>query len=79
MDAVATPEENVKLVLAMYKHFHKKAGQVCFAKDFHAYAAEKSVNADDLKSGVIYGYEQKWFEDGPNGTIRITQEGFDKL
>jgi hypothetical protein len=76
---VATPEENVKLVLEMYKHFHKKPGQVCFAKDFQSYIAEKSLNSEDLKSGVIYGYEQKWFEDGPNGTIRITEAGFAKI
>jgi hypothetical protein len=77
--AVATPEENVKIVLAMYKHFHKKPGQVLFAKDFQSYVKEQSLDQEEFKAGLIYGYEQKWFEDGPNGTIRLTEEGFAKL
>jgi hypothetical protein len=76
---MATSEENSKLVLAMYKHFHKKAGQVLFARDFQSYVVEKSLDVEAMKSGLAYGYEQKWFEDGPNGTIKLTQEGFDKL
>jgi hypothetical protein len=79
IDAVATPEENVKIVLQMYKHFHKKPGQVLFARDFQSYVKEQSLDQEEFKSGLIYGYEQKWFEDGPNGTIRLTQEGFDKM
>jgi hypothetical protein len=77
--AMATPEENSKLVLAMYKHFHKKPDQVLFARDFQSYVVEKSLDVEDMKSGLAYGYEQKWFEDGPNGTIRLTQAGFDLL
>jgi hypothetical protein len=77
--AVATPEENVKLILTMYKRFHKKPGQVLFARDFQSYVVEQSLDQEDMKSGLIYGYEQKWFADGPNGTIMLTEEGFTKL
>ena len=76
---MATPEENVKMVFQMYKHFHRKSGQVLFAKDIQAYMQEQSLDKEEFKSGVIYGYEQKWFEDGPNGSIRLTAEGFAKL
>ncbi len=79
MTAVATPEENAQFVLAMYKHFHKKPDQVLFARDFQSYVVEKSLDVEDMKSGLAFGYEQKWFEDGPNGTIRLTQAGFDRL
>ncbi len=75
----STPAETVKLVLAMYKHYHIRAGSVLFTKNFTEYTAEKALNAEDVKSGLAYGYEQKWFEDGPNGTIKLTVEGYKEL
>ncbi len=74
-----TPAENAKLVLAMYKHFHIRAGSVLFAKNFTEYTAEKGLDADDVKSGVADCYEQKSFEDGPNGTTKLTAEGYKEL
>jgi len=76
---VPTPLENAKMVLGAYKHFKKRSEEVLFAANFQAYVAEKGLNVEDMKSGLVYGYEQKWFEDGPNGTIKLTAEGFKEL
>jgi len=76
---VATPAENAKLVLAAYRHFKKHANEVLFPANFQSYVAEKGISVDDMKSGLVYGYEQKWFEDGPNGTIKVTVEGYNQM
>ncbi len=73
---MTTSDENFKLVVSLYKQLHRKAGSVLFAKDIQAYAAEPSVDQEAVKSGLTYGYEQKWLEDGPNGTIKLTDAGF---
>jgi hypothetical protein len=75
----STPAENVKLVLAAYKHYHIRAGSVLFAKSFQEYGAAKALSPEDVKSGLAYGYEQKWFEDGPNGSTKLTEEGYKEL
>ncbi len=77
--AEPTPIENAKLVLTIYKHFRKRSGEVLWAETFQTYVAENKLSQDDVKSGLIYGYEQKWFEDGPNGTIKLTAEGFQEM
>ncbi len=76
---MSTPAENVRIVLDMYKHFKIRPGNVLFAKNFQEYVAEKSLDVEEFKSGLAYGYEQKWFEDGPNGTIRLTEDGYKNL
>ncbi len=81
MKAVAapTPVENAKLVLTIYKHFRKRSGEVLWAENFQTYVAANSLSQEDVKSGLVYGYENKWFEDGPNGTIKLTAEGFKEM
>ncbi len=77
--ALPTPVENAKLVLTIYKHFRKRSGEVLWRENFQTYVAENSLSQEDVKIGLIYGYEQKWFEDGPNGTIKLTPEGFKEM
>lgn len=79
MAETPTPIENARLVLTIYKHFHKKSGEVLWRENFQTYVAEKALSQEDVKSGLIHGYELKWFEDGPNGTIKLTAEGFKEL
>ena len=79
MATLPTPEESARVVLGIYKRFGIRPGEVLRGNNFMAIAAKIDVRPEDIGVGLEYGYGQGWFEDGPNGSVRLTELGFSEI
>jgi len=79
MATLPTPEENARRVLNIYKHFGTRPGEGLSTQNFLAVAVDQGLCNDDLLDGLRYGDEKGWFEDGPNGSVRLTEAGFAEI
>lgn len=75
MATLPTPEQNGRLVLAVFEHFKSRPGHVLQPRNFISIFANNRWEMDDLKQGLAYAEEQGWIEDAQNG-IRLTEAGF---
>lgn len=64
------------LVLRIFKDFDTRPGEVLMSQNFTAVAAKNGWRNDDIASGIKRGYALGWFEDGPNGTVKLNDSGF---
>ena len=76
---MATPEENARRVLRIYQHFGTRPGEGLSTQNFVAVAEQQGLSNEDLLDGIRYGDENGWFEDGPTGSVRLTDAGFADL
>ena len=76
MATLPTPEENARRVLNIYKHFGTRPGEGLSTQSVLAVAVDQGLSNNDLLDGLRYGDEKGWFEDGPNGSVRLTEAGF---
>ena len=79
MATLPTPEENARRVLNIYKHFGTRPGEGLSTQNFLAVAVDQGLCNNDLLDGLRYGDEKGWFEDGPNGSVRLTEAGFAEI
>lgn len=79
MAALPTPEESARRVLDIYKHFGTRPGEGLSTQNFLAVAANRGLRTNDLVDGIRYGGENGWFEDGPNGSVLLTEAGFEEI
>lgn len=72
---VLSAEDKGRSVLAIFAQRKVRAGEGLQPNVLMA-----STNNDfrwiDVQDGLAYGAEAGWFEDGPNGSIRLTEAGF---
>ena len=76
MPTLPTKPESARIVLDIFKHFGTRPGEVLQQHDFGVIAASDGLRMSDVADGLEYGYEQGWFEDGPNNSIKLTEAGF---
>ena len=79
MAALPTPEENARKVLKIFEHFGAHPDETLSTQNFLAVAANQGLSTNDLLDGLRYGDAQGWFEDGPNGSVRLTEAGFAEI
>ncbi len=79
MAASPTPEANARKVLLIYRHFGTRPGETLSTQQFLAGAEIQGLHNVDLLDGLRYGERQEWFEDGPNGSVRLTEAGFAEI
>ena len=79
MAELPTPEESARMVLKIYEHFRTRPGEGLSTQNFLAVAADQGLNTNDLLDGLRYGDEKGWFENGPNGSVRLTEAGFAEI
>jgi hypothetical protein len=79
MATLPTPEESARRVLDIYKHFGTRPGEGLSTQNFLTVAANQGLCTDDLLDGMRYGDENDWFEDGPNGSVLLTEAGFAEI
>ena len=79
MATLPTPEDNARKVLKIYEHFGTRPGEALSTQKFLAIAAQKGLRTEDLLDGLRYGDEQGWFEDGPTGSVRLTEAGLAEI
>ena len=75
MATMPTAEKSARLILKMYKHFGSCPGECLRMNNFVTLAVERGLRIADLQEGLKYGGEKGWFEDGPNGFVRLTEGG----
>ena len=72
-------EDKGRLVLDIYSHFRGEPGHALRANNFLAVAARRHIKVADLQDGIDYATRQGWIEDGPNGSLRLTEAGFARM
>ncbi len=77
---MATPfQATGRHALNAFKHFNVRAGEVLMRGNFTAYAMSHNIRTDDMSADIAFGYAQGWFEDGLNGTVKLTPEGYKQV
>lgn len=80
MATLPTPEEKGRMVLKVFEHFCIRPGEALKPQIFVSTTVnDLSIRPDDLANGLEFGMEQGWFDEGPNGTIRLTDAGFAEI
>ncbi len=75
----APTEDAGRLVLDIYSHFKGKPGRALLANNFIAVAARRHINVADLQGGIDYATREGWIEEEPNGSLRLTEIGFQRM
>jgi len=78
-DMSSTDAEKARLVLDVFKHFDTEPGELLAAGNLLSIAAMNGWQTTDVAEGYAHGVSLGWFEDGPNGTVLLTPEGFAQL
>ena len=79
MATLPTPEASARRVLNIYKHFGTRPGEGLLTQNFLAVAENQGLHNNDLLDGLRYGDEKGWFENGPNGSVLLTEAGFAEI
>ena len=74
-----TPEETGRLVLQIYAHFDSRPGHALRANNFVAVAARRRVPVADVQRGLEYAAKMGWIEETENGSLRLTERGFEAM
>ena len=79
MAKLPTKEENAREVLKAFEHFKVKPGEVLSPGNFTISGTQHDMKVSEVSSGLLYGFEQGWFEEGPNNSVRLTDIGFAEI
>ena len=79
MATLPTPEENARMILALYQKHGRRPGEVLMSNNLQSLVMAQAVRAQDVNDGLKWGYEQGWFEQGPNGSHRLTDAGYAEM
>jgi hypothetical protein len=79
MATLPTPEESARLVLQIYAHFDSRPGHVLRANNFVAVAARRRIPIADIQRGLEYAAGMGWIEETENGSLRLTEQGFEAM
>ena len=74
-----TPAGSARHILNLFGEFSVHPGEVLSSNNLTSYAAHNGLRSRDIVNGVDYGYEQGWFEAGPDKTIRLTHKGYEQV
>jgi len=79
MDQRLSPEDQARMALVVFKHFGSRPKDMLRADNFETFAPRRGWAPEDLMQGLEHGKGLGWFEDGPNGSIRLTAAGFARI
>ena len=79
MAKLPTADEKARMALEAFRSINGRPGDVVTRRHFTAVALEKRWRSDEVAEGIKEGYDRGWFEDGPNGSVRLTKAGFSEL
>lgn len=79
MKPCPNPEYCARIVLDVFvQDFNCSAGNSLPMRSIGVGSGKRNLSAADVESGVAYGKQQTWLEPGPEGTLRLTREGFEE-
>lgn len=79
MAQLPNDDDKARMVLDIFKHFSTRPDEVIMPQNAMAVAMERGWRNEDLIEGLKIAGDRGWIENGQNGTIRLTQNGFDQV
>ena len=76
MATLLTTDEKVRIILDTYKRMGRKAGDTLSAGNFISAAINNRISNQDIVDGLRAGYDRGLFEDGPRGSVLLTEAGY---
>jgi len=74
-----TPETAARVIFGMFQSHNAHPGEVVLPGALGQLTVAGLLPSDGVDDGLGYGLTQGWFEDGPNGALRLTEAGFAKI
>lgn len=79
MAQLPNDDDKARMVLDVFKHFGTRPGEVIMAKNAITISVKLGWRNEDLSDGFQIAADRGWIEDGPNGTVCLTEEGFGQV
>lgn len=79
MAQLPTDDEKARIILDIFAHFGTRPGEVIMTRNVMALIMKYRWRNDDIVDGFKIAAGRGWVEDGPNGSIRLTEEGFSQV
>ena len=79
MADVRTPESAARVILDMFQSHNARPGEAVLSGALGQLTVAGLLPSDGVDDGLGFGLAQGWFENGPNGALRLTEAGFAKL
>ena len=79
MTNTCTPERAARVILDMFQSHNACPGEAVLPGALGQLTVAGMLPSDGVDDGLGYGLGQGWFENGPNGALRLTEVGFAKM
>ena len=74
-----TPESAARVILGMFQSHNHRPGEAVLPGALGQLTVVGALSSDEVDEGLQYGLAQGWFEQGPQGALRLTQAGFAEI
>ena len=74
-----TPERAARVILDMFQSHNARPGEAVLPGALGQLTVAGVLPSDGVDDGLGYGLGQGWFENGPNGALRLTEAGFAEI
>ena len=74
-----TPESAARVILGMFQSHNARPGEAVLSGALGQLTVAGDLSSDGADDGLGYGLLQGWFENGPNGAVRLTEAGFAEI
>ena len=79
MTDLHTPESAARVILDMFQSHNACPGEAVLPGALGQLTVAGVLPSDGVDNGLGYGLAQGWFENGPNGALRLTEAGFAEI
>ena len=79
MTDVCTSESAARVILDMFHSHNARPGEAVLSGALGQLTVAGLLSSDGVDDGLGYGVLKGWFENGPNGALRLTEAGFAKF
>lgn len=76
MAKLPSDNDKARMALDVFQHFGTRPNEVIMQQNVMAVSVQRGWRHEDLVDGLKIAADRGWVEDGPNGTIRLTEDGF---
>jgi hypothetical protein len=71
--------EKARMALRVFQHFGSRPREVLRLDSFLGFAATHGWSPENIAEGLQDGRDLAWFEDGPEGSTRLTAAGYAEI
>ena len=70
---------NAISILDIYAYFKGEPGLKLISNNFLAVGSRRRIKPADLQSGINYATQKGWIAVEPDGALRLTETGFERM